>query len=198
LLETHGRLRPVEVVESAERVKDLDILLFEEPTRFEAVVSFRLLRQRCQTPLATGGRLYSRWQFQPLIESELVDIIEPDIVHAHGITEVKEIADCADAHLIGLAPHNPQSPVNTMASLHVDLACQNSLIQEIIWPFPERFHEVFEGIPERRRGFLDPPEAPGLGIALNLERARSLERKQRHRPAPTDGFQLADGTWIDF
>ena len=198
LLETHGRLRPVEVVDFAQRVKDFDILFLEEPTRFEAVESFRSLRQRCPVPLATGERLYSRWQFQPLIENEWVDIIQPDIVHAHGITEVKKIADYADAHLISLAPHNPQSPVNTMASLHLDLAAHNFLIQEVIWPFPEQFHEIFDGIPEPRRGFLYPPEKPGLGITLDLERARSLERKRRNRPAPTDELQLPDGTWIDF
>ena len=127
-----------------------------------------------------------------------MDIIQPDIVHAHGITEVKKIADYADAHLISLAPHNPQSPVNTMASLHLDLACHNFLIQEVIWPFPEQFHEIFDGIPEPRRGFLYPPEAPGLGITLDLERARAQERKRRNRPAPTDELQLPDGTWIDF
>ncbi|MYB15857.1 MAG: mandelate racemase/muconate lactonizing enzyme family protein [Chloroflexi bacterium] len=198
LLETHGRLRPVDVVAFAERVKDFDILFLEEPTRFEAAESFRMLRERCPTPLATGERLYSRWQFQPLIENEWVDIIQPDIVHAHGITEVKKIADYADAHLISLAPHNPQSPVNTMASLQLDLACHNFLIQEVIWPFPEQFHEIFDGIPEPRRGYMYPPDAPGLGITLDLERARALERKRRHRPAPTDELQLPDGTWIDF
>ena len=197
LLETLGRLRPVDVVAFAERVKDFDILFLEEPTRFEAAESFRMLRERCPTPLATGERLYSRWQFQPLIENEWVDIIQPDIVHAHGITEVKKIADYADAHLISLAPHNPQSPVNTMASLHLDLACHNFLIQEVIWPFPEQFHEIFDGIPEPRRGYMYPPDAPGLGITLDLERARALERKRRHRPAPTDELQLPAGTWIE-
>ncbi len=198
LLETHGRLRPPEVIALAERVAEFDVLLLEEPTRFEAMESFRWLRQRCPVPLATGERLYSRWQFQPLIENEWVDIIQPDIVHAHGITEVKKIADYADAHLISLAPHNPQSPVNTMASLHLDLACHNFLIQEIMWPFPEHFHEIFAGIPEPRRGFLEPPQLPGLGISLDLERARAIERRRRHRPAPTDELQLPDGTWIDF
>ena len=198
LLETHGRLRPVDVVDFSERVKDLDILFLEEPTRFEALESFRMLRERCQTPLATGERLYSRWQFQPLIENDWVDIIQPDIVHAHGITEVKKIADYADTHLINLAPHNPQSPVNTMASLHLDLACHNFLIQEIIWPFPDSFHEIFDGIPEPRAGFLYPPEAPGLGITLDLDRARVIERQRAGRLAPTDELQLPDGTWIDF
>ena len=104
LLETHGRLHPADAIDFARRVAPYGILLLEEPTRFEAVDMFRLLREKCPVPLATGERQYPRWDFQPLIEGNLVDIIQPDIVHAHGITEVKKIAVYADSHLIRLAP----------------------------------------------------------------------------------------------
>ncbi len=198
LLETHGRLHPADAIDFARRVAPYDILLLEEPTRFEAIDTFRLLREKCPVPLATGERQYSRWDFQPLIEGNLVDIIQPDIVHAHGITEVKKIAEYADTHLIRLAPHNPQSPVNTMASLHLDLSCQNFLIQEIIWPFPADFYEIFDGLPEQCDGFLGPPSTPGLGIRLNRERAREIESARERLPAPTDELILPDGSWTDF
>ena len=194
LIETHGRLRPVEAIEMARRVEPYDPMFIEEPTRPEAMATFRLLRDKIRIPIATGERLYHRWAFQPLIEGELVDFLQPDIVHSHGLTEVRKIADYADTHLIKMAPHNPQSPVNTMASLHLDLVMPNFAIQEVIWPFPRFFHELFDGVPEIENGWAEPPTAPGLGITLNEERARQIE----YEPSAIDELMLPDGTYTDF
>ncbi len=194
LIETHGRLRPVEAIDLARRIEAYEPMFIEEPTRPEAVATLRLLRDKIDTPLATGERLYHRWAFQPLIEEELVDYLQPDTVHSHGLTEVKRIADYAETHLLKMAPHNPQSPVNTMASLHLDLVIPNFAIQEVIWPFPRFFYELFEGIPEIRDGFAEPPAAPGLGIKLNEERARRIE----YEPSVINELMLADGTYTEF
>ena len=194
LIETHGRLRPVEAIDLARRIQGYEPIFIEEPTRPEAVATFRLLREKSDIPIATGERLYHRWAFQPLIEEELVDYLQPDIVHAHGLTEVKRIADYADIHLLKMAPHNPQRPVNTMASIHLDLVVPNVAIQEIIWPFPRFFYELFEGIPEIGDGYADPPMAPGLGIKLNEERAKQIG----YEPPVIDELMLSDGTYTEF
>ncbi len=194
LIETHGRLRPVEAIDLARRIQEYEPMFIEEPTRPEAVATFRLLREKIDIPIATGERLYHRWAFQPLIEEELVDYLQPDIVHAHGLTEVKRIADYADTHLLKMAPHNPQSPVNTMASIHLDLVIPNFAIQEIIWPFPRFLYELFDRVPEIRDGYAEPPTAPGLGIKLNEERARQIE----YEPSAIDELMLSDGTYTEF
>ncbi|MDP6508322.1 MAG: mandelate racemase/muconate lactonizing enzyme family protein [Chloroflexota bacterium] len=193
-IETHGRLRPVEAIELACRLEPYDPMFIEEPTRPEAMASFKLLREKIRLPIATGERLYSRWAFQPLIEAELVDYLQPDIVRSHGITEVRKIADYADTHLIKMAPHNPQSPVNTMAILHLDLVMPNFASQEVIWPFPRFFRELFDGVPEIKGGHAAPPSAPGLGITLKEDRAREIE----YEPSAIDELMLLDGTYTDF
>ncbi len=184
LIETHGRLRPAEVIELARRVEAFDPYFIEEPTRPEAVEALRGIRARTRTPLATGERALHRWDMQPIIEGELVDYVQPDIAHAGGLTEVWKIGAQADAHLIQLAPHNPQSPVNTMASLHLDFALHNFAIQEVMWPPPGWLTDLFEGGPQIADGYAAPPEAPGLGISLNEEEARSRAAAGPAAPPP--------------
>ncbi len=190
LLETHGRLRPVHLIEFADRIAPFHPMLVEEPTRPEAIESFRLIREKTRVPLATGERLYHRWAFQPIIENDLVDIIQPDIVHSHGLSEVKRIADYADTHLILVAPHNPQSPVNTMASLHLDFVIPNFLIQEVIWPFPAQLMELFDGGPTIEAGYADLPEEPGLGIRLNEKKAKTIG----YESSPVQELRMEDGS----
>ena len=81
----------------------------------------------------------------------------------------------ADAHLIKLAPHNPQSPVNTMASLHLDFALHNAAIQEVAWPFAPEVEALFDGDLTIEHGHALPPTAPGLGMVLDEAAARALE-----------------------
>ena len=181
LVETHGRLRPVEVIDLALRIEEFDPYFIEEPTRPEAMATLRLIRSKISSPLATGERTLHRWDAQPIIEGELVDFLQPDIVHAGGLTEVWKIGVAADAHLIQLAPHNPQSPVNTMASLHLDFALHNFAIQEVAWPVAPWLARLFEGRPEIENGHALPPEAPGLGVTLDEKKARALEEQG---PAP--------------
>ena len=182
LIETHGRLRPVEFVDLAKRLEGLDPYFLEEPTRPEAVAPLRTIRDQVRVPLATGERLVHRWAMQPIIEGELVDYLQPDVAHAGGISEVWKIGAVADTHLIQLAPHNPQSPVNTMASLHVDFALPNFAIQEVVWPFEPRLRELFDGGPRIEGGYALPPEEAGLGIRLNETKARAWQAE-----GPADG-----------
>ncbi|MBM4436659.1 MAG: hypothetical protein FJ029_05375 [Actinobacteria bacterium] len=177
LIETHGRLRPVELIDHARRIEEYDPYFIEEPTRPEAVAAHRLIRAKVRAPLATGERLLHRWDAQPLIDEELADFLQPDVVHAGGISEVWKIGVAADSHLIQLAPHNPQSPVNTMASLHLDFALHNFAIQEMVWPTPAWLSDLFDGGPVIDHGFALPPDRPGLGITLNEAQARALQAK---------------------
>lgn len=191
LIETHGRLRPVEMIDLATRIEEYDPYFIEEPTRPEAVASLRLIRDKVRAPLATGERMLHRWDAQPIVEGGLTDYLQPDIAHAGGISEVLKIAAAADAHLIQVAPHNPQSPVNTMASLHLDFTLHNFAVQEVLWPPAPELEGLFEGGPVIEAGYADPPEAPGLGIRLDEKRAK--EREAAGPAAPPDLLTYHDG-----
>ena len=74
----------------------------------------------------------------PLLERRLVDVIQPDLCHAGGITETKKIAALAEAYYVQVAPHSPQGPVSTAAAAHLALAIPNFLILEFVRSAPYR------------------------------------------------------------
>ena len=75
-------------------------------------------------------RLLSRWEFRELLESGGCKVIQPDLMHAAGITEVRKIAALADTYYIPVAPHNPGGPICMLAAMHLAAAIPNFLILE--------------------------------------------------------------------
>src|SRR5690606_26684102 len=92
--------------------------------------AFAELARYTSAPIATGERMFSRWDFKYIFEQGAVDIIQPDLSHAGGISEVKKIAAMAEAYDIALAPHCPLGPISFAAALQVDFNCINAIIQE--------------------------------------------------------------------
>ena len=103
-------------------------------------------------------------------KNNVVDIIQPDIIHAGGIMELKKIAAMADAHYVMVAPHCSNGPACTAASVHFDFCTTNVKIQECFDDFaPDFVREAVPGFPRVKDGYFSPPDAPGLGIDLNLD-----------------------------
>ena len=129
----------------------------------------------CQIPIATGERLYSKWDFKRLFQMGGVDIIQPDLSHAGGITEVKKIASMAEAHDVALAPHCPLGPIALSSCLQVDATCYNAVIQEqsmgIHYNVGKSVLDYVDN-PEDFRfvdGYVKLPTKPGLGVEVNKE-----------------------------
>ena len=128
------------------------------------------VRSRIDIPVATGERLYLKFPFFELVKNEAVDILQPDICNAGGITELKKIAGMAESQHIMMAPHNTNAAVGTVASMHLDAAMPNFLIQEYHAEFYEpHYFEVIEGLPRQNNGYVDLPKGPGLGLKINEE-----------------------------
>jgi len=87
-------------------------------------------RRTTTTPIATGERMYSRWDFKEVFEDGAVDVIQPDVSHAGGITEMKKIAAMAEAYDVAMAPHCPLGPIALASCLQVDACSPNAFIQE--------------------------------------------------------------------
>ena len=156
----------------------------EEPIRPESAVSFAQVKAKTSVPIATGERLFSKWDFREVIEEEYVDYIQPDLCHAGGISEVRKIAACAETHYIRVAPHNPNplSSISTVASLHLDIAIPNFGIQELLWQPEPWVDEVVVHAPVVKNGYIELPTGPGLGVELNEEAALSHPYKRRDLP----------------
>ena len=135
--------------------------------------SLRLVREKANLPLATGEQFSHKWEFQPLIEEELVDYLRIDVAHAGGITEAKKIMAAGEIHQQRSALHHASSPVNGVVCLHIDMAIPNFGIQE--WMELEPLYELFPNAP-RAQPAMSPPDGPGLGLEFDETEAASGPR----------------------
>jgi len=166
LIECHGRLNPSSAIRFADAVADMRPYVFEEPVPPQNVDAMAKVANSVNVPLSTGERLYTKWDFKDLLEKQVVALIQPDICHVGGISELKKIAAMAEVYYVGVQPHNPYGPVNTMAAIQVDVGMQNFMIQEggnKPW-----FDLVVEGdFPQQENGYYSVPTAPGIGINMD-------------------------------
>lgn len=130
-LDFHGRVHKPMAKQLSRALEPLGPLFIEEPLLSEHIESIRQLANQTTIPIALGERLYSRWDFKPFFEAACVDIIQPDLSHAGGISEVRRIAAMAEAYDVALAPHSPLGPLNLAASLQIALTSPNFVIQEM-------------------------------------------------------------------
>lgn len=173
-LDFHGRVSKPMAKRAAAAVEPYDPMFIEEPVLPEHNDLLPKLAEHTTIPIATGERMYSRWDFKEVLESGAVDVIQPDLSHAGGITEVKKIADMAEAYDAALAPHCPLGPIALASCLQVDMCAPNALIQE--QSLDIHYHEG-EGDPleyvanatalEFEDGYVTVPSTPGLGIEVD-------------------------------
>lgn len=126
----HGRVhRPMAKVLIRE-LEPFKLMFIEEPLLSEHHDAIAEVTRGSSTPIALGERLYSRWEFRDVLEKRVVDIIQPDLSHAGGITECRKIASMAEAYDVALAPHCPLGPIALASCLQIDAVSHNAFIQE--------------------------------------------------------------------
>ncbi|MBN9496021.1 MAG: mandelate racemase/muconate lactonizing enzyme family protein [Alphaproteobacteria bacterium] len=154
---------------------------FEEPVPFENAAVMVRLQREISTPIATGERLLSRYEYRELIEGGGVKIIQPDLMHAGGITEVRRIASFADTYYIPVAPHNPGGPICTVASMHLAAAIPNFYILEQMEPQREFRDRSAAPAVKFEKGHFILPQGPGWGIEPDLEIMKSKPYQPQSR-----------------
>jgi len=182
IVEAHGKANPSAAVEFCNRVEEFRPLWVEELTQLETEVieEARSLRALTRVPLATGERICSRYDFGPLVSERLVEVIMPDVVHVGGISEMRKIAALAECFRVEVSPHNPQSEVSTLASLHVCACTPNCTILEIGSGQDPFWQDLFHGgLFRYSRGYAELPEKPGLGIDLDEKVAAKFPYQEK-------------------
>ena len=158
--------------------KELDqfhLMFIEEPVLSQNNEAMRDIRQATCTPIATGERMFSRWEFKNLLEAGYVDIIQPDLSHAGGISECKKIAAMAEAYDVAVAPHCPLGPIAFGACVQLDSCTPNAFIQEQSLGIHYNKggdlldYLVDASIYEYHEGFMGLLKGPGLGVTMNEE-----------------------------
>jgi galactonate dehydratase len=171
LVEVHGNLGPTSAIEMGRRLAELRPFFYEEPVDAMNVDVMLKVARNVPIPIAAGERLYTRYGFRQYIERQVVDIIQPDLGLAGGISEVKKIAAQAETYGLHVQPHNCAGPICTAASVQLDACITNFIIQE--WfPYRDQRHydlveEAFE--PQTTNSEFTVPDKPGLGVTLNEE-----------------------------
>jgi len=174
-IDCHGAFDLGSGIRIAKGMEDFDLMWLEEPVPAENIEALAQVRASSSTLICTGENLYTRFDFRELFEARAADIIMPDIPKVGGLLEARRIADMADVYYIPVAPHNVSSPLGMMAACHVLASIPNFLVlefhgREIAW-----WEDMCLGDrPFIRDGFMHLSEAPGIGVELNHEVARTL------------------------
>jgi galactonate dehydratase len=169
----HAKTSPAVASILVKEVEPLNLLFIEEPCPPENVKAMARIARRSTTPIATGERLIASFSCRELIEMGVVDILQTDINHVGGITALWKVGAMAEAAGISMAPHACEGPIGGIATLHVDAAMPNFLVQEICSGVrPEAKEKVWEewlGFPAMRMvdGRFPLPDKPGLGFELD-------------------------------
>ncbi len=194
MIDNHGRSRPSTALRLMQALAPYRLYWFEEPTQPDDLEGLLALRAAgAPMDLASGERLYSKWDYRPLLEKRLVDVIQPDLCHAGGITECKKIAALAEAYYVQVAPHSPQGPVSTAAAAHLAMAVPNFQILEFVRSEPWRDRVLKEPWPVER-GHLLVPDRPGLGVDLD---EAVIESSQPRTVGVPRGAWFSDGSVAD-
>jgi len=142
---------------------------FEEPIPFENAAAMATLQRDIATPIATGERLLSRFEYRELLEKSGCRIVQPDLMHAGGFTEVRRIATLADTYYVPVAPHNPGGPICMAAAMHLAAAVPNFLILEQMEPQRELRDRASTAPIRFENGAFVLPDGPGLGVEPDLD-----------------------------
>ncbi|MBX3255473.1 MAG: galactonate dehydratase [Chitinophagaceae bacterium] len=181
-IDFHGRVHKGMAKVLAKELEPFKLMFIEEPVLTENNEALKAIRSLIATPIATGERMFSRWDFKQVFMDGTVDIIQPDLSHAGGITEVKKIAVMAEAYDVALAPHCPLGPISFASALQIDFNCINAFIQESsIGIHYNEGADLLDYLnnPEDfqiKDGYISLLQKPGLGVDINETLVKELSR----------------------
>jgi len=164
---------------TAEMLADLDVFWFEEPLKPDALADYVALRRAAPLPISGGEVLTRRQAFQPWLEAGAFDIVQPDVTKVGGISEERRIAWMAQEHGVRFIPHGWNTAVGVAADLQLASAFPDTDLVEYLYGSP-----YVDGIVARSwkldaQGMLPIPDAPGLGLTLDLDRVAKYTAGQR-------------------
>jgi len=165
IVENHSKTDAQGAVQIGKRIEKYNIFYYEEPTTPNPK-TFGYIKEKLNIPIASGERIYTRWQYQPYFENNSLQVIQPDLANTGGITEGKKIADAAYAYDICIQPHIAGSPIIIAATLQFEAALPNFIIHEQHFPrLSGRKTAIYDYQPQN--GYFSIPDLPGIGNELS-------------------------------
>ena len=179
-IEIHRRLTPAEAIVLAQGIEPFHPFFYEDPILPDNLDAMEEVARKIRIPIATGERLLNLQEFEMLLKRGAVQYVRPDVCMAGGLTQCKKIAALAEAHYVGVVPHNPLSPVSTAACVQLAACIPNFALQE--YPGGENRppkSDIVKNPLKVEKGFLLVPDAPGIGVELADDAAERHPFKPR-------------------
>ncbi len=190
-IDFHGAISPATAKLLIKAIEPYQPMFVEEPCQAQNHDVMAEIARGTHLPIATGERVFTKWGFREVLEKRAATILQPDLCHAGGITEVRLIAGMAEAYYAAVAPHNPLGPISLAAGVQIAASIPNFLCQEQV--------SLGEGYIKKpfvvRDGYLDLPDGPGLGVELD---ENALAGKLGHDWRNRESYDADDGSVVDW
>jgi galactonate dehydratase len=190
-IDFHGAISPATAKLLIKALEPYQPMFVEEPVQCQNHDIMGEIARGTHLPIATGERVFTKWGFREVLEKKAATVLQPDLCHAGGITEVRLIAGMAEAYYASIAPHNPLGPISLAAGVQLAASIPNFLCQEQV--------SLGEGYLKKpftvRDGYLDLPTGPGLGIELD---ENALASKIGHDWKNREEYDQDDGAAVDW
>jgi galactonate dehydratase len=198
MFDAHCAIPPPMLIQFAAAIHPYDILWLEEPAVPGNIEVFKRLKEQIRIPLATGERDRTIWENIAYLQNGCVDILQSDVGHTGGISQLKKIATLAEAYHVPMAPHNTCSELGLSASIHVSASIPLFLIQEGYLDG----HIMPAGVARKsftvdKEGYATLPQGPGLGVAMDeaaIQKVNADPNRRYRWPHPT----YSDGSVRDY
>jgi galactonate dehydratase len=190
-IDFHGAISPATAKLLIKALEPFQPMFVEEPCLPQNHEVMAELARGTHLPIATGERVFTKWGFREVLEKRAATILQPDLCHAGGITEVRLIAGMAEAYYAAIAPHNPLGPISLAAGVQIAASIPNFLCQE-----QESLGNGYLKKPFAvSNGYLELPTGPGLGIELD---ENAVANKIGHDFKNPEVFDADDGSVMDW
>jgi galactonate dehydratase len=187
----HGAISPAHAKMLIKALEPYNPMFIEEPCQAQNHDVMAEIARGTHLPIATGERVFTKWGFREVLERKAATILQPDMCHAGGITEVRLIAGMAEAYYASIAPHNPLGPISLAAGVQLAASIPNFLIQEQV--------SLGEGYVKKpftvTNGYLNLPTEPGLGVELD---ENLMADKIGHDWKNPESYDDEDGSVVDW
>ena len=196
MVDVHCAFPPPHVIQLAAAIQPYDIMFLEEPAVPGNIEVFKRIKAQVRIPLATGERDRTIWGVIPYLQERCIDILQPDVGHTGGITQMKKIATLAEAYFVPLVPHNSSTLLGMTASLHAAASIPHLLIHE-----GGKGHDPFDVVKKSwevgKDGYASLPQGAGLGVEIDEEKVRKIDAGP-HKPSRWGYQKYPDGSVADY
>lgn len=191
-IDFHGNISPQTAKLLIKALEPYQPMFIEEPCQCQNVEVMADIARGTYLPIATGERIFTKWGFREILEKGAASILQPDLCHAGGISEVRLIAGMAEAYYVPIAPHNPMGPISLASGLHLAASIPNFLVQEQVSLGEGYLKKPFK---LEKDGTVLIPTGPGLGVEID---ENLIADKLGHDWKNPETYHALDGSVVDW